>query len=146
MLEAGAYLLDTGHFISSVAHHKHSAYIVQNADMPGFTDRERKLVAALCRFHRKALPSVKYDLVQALVPEDRAAVNFLTPLLRIADGLNSGQEQRIERLDCHMKSGIVAVAVEGEHIDLELWAAERAAEAFRQVYDRPIQFMRGRRP
>jgi exopolyphosphatase/guanosine-5'-triphosphate,3'-diphosphate pyrophosphatase len=145
LLEAAAHLLDTGHYISSVAHHKHSAYVVQNSDMPGFTDRERSIVAALCRFHRKALPSAKYELVQALPPDDKRAVTWLTPLLRIADGLDSGQEQKVDRIDCQMKNGGVVVTVEGENIDLELWAAERAAEAFRQVYERPLQFAKGRR-
>ena len=145
LLEAAAHLLDTGHFISSVAHHKHSAYIVQNSDMPGFTARERIMVAALCRFHRKALPSARYEVVQELPPEDKRAVTWLTPLLRIADGLDSGQEQKIERMDCQIKSGGVVVTVEGENIDLELWAVERAAESFRQIYGSPLQFLRARR-
>jgi exopolyphosphatase/guanosine-5'-triphosphate,3'-diphosphate pyrophosphatase len=139
LLEAAAHLLDTGHFISSVAHHKHSAYVVQNSDMPGFTDRERMLVATLCRFHRKSMPSARHDLFQSLSAEDKRTVNYLTPLLRIADGLDSGQEQRIERLECQIKSGGVVLILEGQDIDLEVWAAERAADSFRLVYDRPLQ-------
>ncbi|MEO8129780.1 MAG: Ppx/GppA phosphatase family protein [Bryobacteraceae bacterium] len=145
LMEAAAHLLDTGHFISSVAHHKHSAYIVQNSDMPGFTGRERNVVAALCRFHRKALPSARYELVQSLPLEDKRAVTWLTPLLRIADGLDSGQEQKVERMECQIKPSGVVVTVEGENIDLELWAAERAAESFRQIYESPLQFLRARR-
>jgi exopolyphosphatase / guanosine-5'-triphosphate,3'-diphosphate pyrophosphatase len=144
LMEAAAHLLDAGHFISSAAHHKHSGYIVQNSDMPGFTARERTLVAALCRFHRKALPSARYEVVQALLPEDRRAVAWLTPLLRIADGLDSGQEQKVERMDCEIRNGGVVVTLEGENIDLELWAAERAAESFRQIYEAPLQFIRAR--
>ena len=45
LLEAAAYLHDVGHFVSSVAHHKHSYYVVSNSDMPGFTARERLLIA-----------------------------------------------------------------------------------------------------
>src|SRR5262249_23360470 len=56
LLEAAAYLIDTGHYISSVSHHKHSYYLVSNSDMAGFTDRERFSIAALCRYHRKTLP------------------------------------------------------------------------------------------
>ena len=113
--------------------------------MPGFTGRERILVAALCRFHRKALPSARYEVVEELPPEDKRAVTWLTPLLRIADGLDSGQEQKIERMDCQIKSGGVVVTVEGENIDLELWAVERAVESFRQIYGSPLQFLRARR-
>jgi exopolyphosphatase/guanosine-5'-triphosphate,3'-diphosphate pyrophosphatase len=107
--------------------------------MPGFTDRERMLVATLCRFHRKSMPSARHDLFQSLSAEDKRTVNYLTPLLRIADGLDSGQEQRIERLECQIKSGGVVLILEGRDVDLEVWAAERAADSFRVVYDRPLQ-------
>ena len=40
LLEAAAYLHDIGHFVSDTSHHKHSAYLVANSDLPGF--RERK--------------------------------------------------------------------------------------------------------
>ncbi len=138
LLEASAHLLDTGHFISSVGHHKHSAYVVQNADMPGFTDRERLLIATLCRFHRKSMPAARHEMFQTLPVEDKHTVNYLTPLLRIADGLDSGQEQRIERMEVQIKSGVAMVTLDGRDMDLELWAAERAAESFRQVYGVPL--------
>ena len=57
LLEAAAYLCDIGHYVSSASHHKHSYYVVANSDMAGFTDRERVLIASLCRYHRKSLPS-----------------------------------------------------------------------------------------
>src|SRR5690348_753333 len=37
LLEAAAYLHDIGHFVSDLGHHKHSAYLVANSEMPGFT-------------------------------------------------------------------------------------------------------------
>ncbi|HUP05124.1 MAG TPA: Ppx/GppA phosphatase family protein, partial [Bryobacteraceae bacterium] len=45
LLEAAAYLLDVGHFVSSTGHHKHSFYVVANSDLAGFTERERLLIA-----------------------------------------------------------------------------------------------------
>jgi exopolyphosphatase/guanosine-5'-triphosphate,3'-diphosphate pyrophosphatase len=56
LLEAASILHDIGHFVSGTGHHKHSAYLVANSDMPGFTAKERLTVAALCRFHRKSMP------------------------------------------------------------------------------------------
>jgi exopolyphosphatase/guanosine-5'-triphosphate,3'-diphosphate pyrophosphatase len=47
LLEAAAYLHDAGHFVSDSNHHKHSYYLVNNSDMPGFTNRERALIANL---------------------------------------------------------------------------------------------------
>ena len=39
LLEAAGYLHDIGHFVSGTGHHKHSAYLVANSDMPGFTGK-----------------------------------------------------------------------------------------------------------
>jgi exopolyphosphatase/guanosine-5'-triphosphate,3'-diphosphate pyrophosphatase len=39
LLEAAAYLHNVGHYISDTGHHKHSEYIVTNADMPAIRIR-----------------------------------------------------------------------------------------------------------
>src|SRR4028119_993969 len=61
LLESAAFLHNVGHFISDTGHHKHSAYIVSNSDMPGYTDRERNTVSLLCRYHRKSMPTSRHD-------------------------------------------------------------------------------------
>ena len=147
LLEAAAYLHDVGHFVSSVGHHKHSYYVVANSDMPGFTERERVVIAMLCRYHRKSLPSPLHNAYQSLSAEERRMVLMMIPLLRLADNLDRGREQRIQSVACQLCDGngvgvgvgevVLQVHSRGD-IDLEQWAAERAGEAFRQVYNRPI--------
>src|SRR5262249_35003713 len=95
-LEAASYLHDTGHYISDTRHHRHSYYLVENSDMPGFTERERHLIANLCRYHRKSTPHAAHSQFQALDTAGRRAVVLLTPLLRLADALDRSNEQRIE--------------------------------------------------
>jgi Exopolyphosphatase len=146
LLEAAAYLHDTGHFISDTGHHKHSAYLVQNSDMPGFTDMERRLIGLLCRYHRKSMPAARHDQFQSLPPEAKRTLQMLAPLLRIADGLDSGREQKIEDVECHLGNGSVSLVVSGKgDLDLETWAAERAGDVFRQAYNLPITLMRAKR-
>ncbi len=139
LLEASAYLHDIGHFVSDTGHHKHSAYLVANSDMPGFTDEERQLVAMLCRYHRKAMPAQRHSAFQGLNLDARRTVAHLIPLLRIADSLDRGHEQRVDRVECQMKNGsiVLNVIAEGD-VDLEQWAADRSGEAFRQVYSTPL--------
>ncbi len=145
LLEAAAHLIDVGHFISSSSHHKHSYYVVANSDMPGFTERERMLVAALCRYHRKALPSTMHTAFQSLDPEDKRALTVLIPLLRLADNMVRGPEQRIQSLDCRVQNGEVILLVHSTgDIDLEQWGAERAAGAFHQVFNRTLSLVRAR--
>ena len=96
LLEASAYLHDVGHFVSSVGHHKHSYYVVSNSDMPGFTARERLLIAVLCRYHRKSMPAPMHNAYQSLTPEEKRMVTLSIPLLRLADNLDRSHDQRIQ--------------------------------------------------
>src|ERR1039457_5223219 len=146
LLEAAAHLHDVGHFVSAVSHHKHSCYVVSNSDMAGFTDRERMLIAALCRYHRKSMPNPLHSLYLALSLEERNTLLMMIPILRMADNLDRSREQRIQAVDCRLRDGgevVLQVRATGD-IDLEQWAAERAGEAFQQIYNRPISVVRAR--
>jgi exopolyphosphatase/guanosine-5'-triphosphate,3'-diphosphate pyrophosphatase len=139
MLEAAAYLHDVGHFVSDTAHHKHSYYIVLNSDLPGFTDSERQSIAALCRYHRKNMPAPKHPAYDTMDPESRRGVTMLSPLLRLADSLDRGHEQRVQGMQVELRNGNVVVALESSAgANLELWAAGRIADLFREVYQTPL--------
>jgi exopolyphosphatase / guanosine-5'-triphosphate,3'-diphosphate pyrophosphatase len=139
MLEAAAYLLDNGHYVSNVGHHKHSWYLVAHSDLPGFTEPERRFVAALCRYHRRSMPNPVHDAWQTLGNDERRALLLLIPVLRLADNLDRSRDQRVEHVECRIGEGAVVLEVRSATaIDLEQWAAERAAEVFRQVYQRDI--------
>jgi exopolyphosphatase/guanosine-5'-triphosphate,3'-diphosphate pyrophosphatase len=145
LLEAAAYLLDVGHFVNSAAHHKHSYYVVLNSDLAGFTDRERLFIASLCRYHRKSLPAPLSGAYQALGPEERRQTTLLVPILRLADNLDRSRDQRVQGVECRLRDGQVAIEVRSRgDIDLEQWGAERAGQAFRQVYSRSIAVVRQR--
>ncbi len=139
LLEAAAYLHDAGHFVADANHHKHSYYLVGNSDMAGFTNREREQIANLCRYHRKSMPSPVHANWQALNADEKRAVLLLIPLLRVADNLDVSHEARVTSLNCRPRDGQVVIeACSAADISLEQWAAERAGEAFRQVYSRPL--------
>jgi exopolyphosphatase/guanosine-5'-triphosphate,3'-diphosphate pyrophosphatase len=139
LLEAAAYLHDTGRYVADASHHKHSYYLVGNSDMSGFTNRERELIANLCRYHRKSMPSPTHTNWQGLTAEDKRILLMLIPLLRLAENLDVSHEQRVESLSCRIRDSEVLLQLgSGEDISLEQWAAQRAGEAFRQVYGLPI--------
>jgi exopolyphosphatase/guanosine-5'-triphosphate,3'-diphosphate pyrophosphatase len=142
LLEAAAYLHDTGHYISDSAHHKHSAYIVANSGMPGFTDSERHLISMLCRFHRKTMPSLRNESYQLMPDADKHVLQSLLPLLRLADSLDRSHEQRIEQIDCQLRGNVARLEVRSAGgADLDLWAAEKVSDVFRQVYGRPLELV-----
>jgi len=145
LLEAAAYLHDTGHYISDTRHHKHSYYLVANSEMPGFTVNEREVIANLCRYHRKAMPTPGHENLDLLEAEDQRAIAWLIPLLRLADSLDRSHTQRIRSLECRHRDNdfLITLNTAPENdIDLEVWAAERLSEIFRQVYSNPITIAR----
>jgi exopolyphosphatase/guanosine-5'-triphosphate,3'-diphosphate pyrophosphatase len=145
LLEAAAYLHDVGHYVSDTKHHKHSHYLVANSDMPAFTDRERFIIANLCRYHRRAMPGALHDNFATLNGEEKKTVELLAPLLRMADSLDRSHHQLIEKMECHLRDGSVVLRLRSEaDIDLEEWAGERAAGIFQQVYKHPVSIVKER--
>lgn len=139
LLEAAAYLRDVGHAISDTGHHKHSLYIVVNADLGGFTDIERLHVAMLCRYHRKSMPVARHSEFMALPPDNRRVITLLAPLLRIADALDRSREQRVEQIECTASpDGVMLKLKASQDTGLEKWAVEGAAAAFWQVYGKAL--------
>jgi exopolyphosphatase/guanosine-5'-triphosphate,3'-diphosphate pyrophosphatase len=140
LLEVAGLLHDVGYAISQSAHHKHSLYLIRNADLDGFTARERDLVANVARYHRKALPADRHPDYMALDDDDRSLVRRLAALLRLADGLDADHFQVVEA---------ATVVDQGDHLRLELrardvpdlamWAAERNGDLFELEFGRRVQ-------
>src|SRR5687767_11485879 len=59
MLEWAARLTETGLSIAHAAYHKHSAYVLSNADMPGFSRMEQARLSRLVLAHRGKLRKVQ---------------------------------------------------------------------------------------
>jgi exopolyphosphatase/guanosine-5'-triphosphate,3'-diphosphate pyrophosphatase len=143
LLEAAALVHDIGHFVSGTSHHKHSAYLVANSDLPGFTNRERLAVASLCRFHRKALPQPKKTYFDELDADSKRMVFYLTPLLRLADSLDRSHEAKIRDVSAKLKDPNIQLFVSSTgETSLEIWAGNEAARAFREVYSRALTVQR----
>jgi exopolyphosphatase/guanosine-5'-triphosphate,3'-diphosphate pyrophosphatase len=145
LLEAAGILHDIGHFVSATGHHKHSAYLVANSDLPGFTDRERQVIAALCRFHRKSLPQPKHSYFDELNAESKRLVSYLTPLLRLADSLDRSNDGKVKNIKTVLRDNSIGLEIEANgDVGLELWAAGEAAQSFREIYGFPISVQRAK--
>jgi exopolyphosphatase / guanosine-5'-triphosphate,3'-diphosphate pyrophosphatase len=88
MLSWAARLHEIGLDISHSHYHRHSAYLAQNSDMPGFPTDEQRLLATLIGTHRRKL---NLDGLQDLVPPWHLHAEILIVLLRLAVLLNRGR-------------------------------------------------------
>ncbi len=139
LLEAAAYLHDAGHFVSSTRHHRHSFYLVANADLPGFVGDDRFFIANLCRYHRKNMPKRSQENFGDLSAERQQALLALIPILRIADSLDRSHRQLVEGVKIEATRKQVTLNLFGSgDLALEQWAAEQHAGVFGQVYGKPL--------
>lgn len=80
-IEWATQLHEIGRDIAHSQYHKHGAYILEHADMPGFGQQEQKLLAYLVRAHRRKFPLKLFS--QLPPPLDKLARN-LSIILRLA--------------------------------------------------------------
>jgi exopolyphosphatase / guanosine-5'-triphosphate,3'-diphosphate pyrophosphatase len=140
VLEAAAVLHDIGSAISHHKHHKHTFYLVANADVPGFTDRERVLVATVARYHRRSTPHRKRADLGGLAPGELSTVRRLSALLRIANALDASHQQPVRALRAEQRDGAVTLRLRLRGpADLELWEIQREAQFFREVFRKRLQ-------
>lgn len=95
LLEAAALLHDVGTYIKTSGHHKHSEYIILNSEIFGLNRSELTILANVARYHRKQPPSNAHVNYVALPREDRIIVLKLAAILRVADALDRGHDQRV---------------------------------------------------
>lgn len=146
LLEAACYLIDVGHYVSDTSHHRHSHYLVAHSDLPGFTATEKQLIALLCRFHRKSMPTSRHTEVTALPSAQRRALELLIPFVRVADALDRSRDQHVHLARCEIRGDEVALTLyvaEGKDFALEEWAVERCGGVFRSVYEKNLVVVKG---
>ncbi len=108
-LRWAARLHETGLDIAHSKYQRHSAYLLEHADMPGFPREEQLLLAALVGAHRRQFA---LDPLEDLVPPWDRLAEFLIVLLRLAVLLHRGRSP--EPLP------EVRLRVKGRNLSLEL--------------------------
>jgi exopolyphosphatase/guanosine-5'-triphosphate,3'-diphosphate pyrophosphatase len=141
LLHAAAMLHDVGSFVSYNRHHKHTYYLLYHADLPGFTDRERELIATIARYHRRSPPKDRHEEFQRLTPEERVVVRRLSAILRVADGLDRGHRRHVRSVQVKRRGARLQIDVVAEKgSDLEVWSARQKADMLADVIGGDLRF------
>jgi exopolyphosphatase/guanosine-5'-triphosphate,3'-diphosphate pyrophosphatase len=140
MLEFAAMLHDIGQHVSRKGHHRHAAYLVENAQLRGFDPGEIAFLAALVRHHRRGEPKRSEPRYGALTPPDRSKVRKLAAILRVADGLDRGRRGVVERMTVDVGADLVMLRlVTNGDAELALWGARRRRDLFEEVFERELE-------
>lgn len=141
LLWAAAILHNCGLYVSHSAHHKHSYYLIRNAELLGFAEIELEVMANLARYHRRSKPKKKHENYSKLPDKYRQMVKQLSAILRIAVTLERRQMSAIAEFECKYDSEYKTVhlhlfaANPEDDCALELWNLDYEKGVFEEEYD-----------
>jgi exopolyphosphatase/guanosine-5'-triphosphate,3'-diphosphate pyrophosphatase len=140
LLWAASLLHDVGMTISYDDHHKHSRYLIESTELPGFDPRERALIAQMTRYHRKGVPKLG-DIEGLTQPGDEALLDRCAVILRLAEHLERGRDQSVSQARLHTNGDGIDLHLEAAgDLTLPRWSVERYGdgEAFARVFHRRL--------
>lgn len=139
-LEYASLLHEIGFFVSHAQHHRHSYYLIRNAELLGFTDNEIEIIANVARYHRKSHPKAKHEGFSKLGPTDQGIVRKLAGILRLADGLDRSHEGHVRDLTCKIQNRHVVLKLKTKNkVELERWALNMKKALFEEVFRRKVE-------
>jgi len=145
LLEAAAILHEVGLFISHEKHHQHSYYLIRNAELLGFTEDEKEIIANVARYHRKSHPRLKHEAFGLLAEGSRKTVRTLSAILRIADGLDRTHRRAVKGVRVRVTRNAVTIRAtvkRGGDVELEIWGANQKKELFETEFGRKVEILR----
>ncbi len=140
LLWAASMLHDVGMTIAYDDHHKHSQYLIVSAELPGFSPRERALIAQISRYHRKGAPKLG-DMSALGEDGDEELLDRCAMMVRLAEHLERGRDQSVSeaRLRTNGDGFDLHLDAAGD-LTLPRWSVERYgdSELFERVFGRRL--------
>lgn len=141
LLEAAALLHDVGLREGAKGHHKRSYAWIMAHELPGFDEREQRVIANIARYHRKAHPGTHHGPFRALSPEDQETVRVLAGILRVADGLDRAHAQASRGIRAQIDGTVLLLHVAQEvESSTDIWGAMRKRLLLEEVLGVTMDF------
>lgn len=142
LLYGGAMLSNVGQVVSHAKHHLHAYYVIRHTDrLNGFNDREVMIMALLARFHRRAMPTTDHEELAPLSRVDRAVVEGLVAILRVAIALDRSHAGVVADIEVDVQRDQVVMELVGEpggDLSLERYVAAGRLPQLGEVLGRPV--------
>lgn len=134
-LHYGALLHDIGEHIAMEDHDRHSAYLIENSRLRGFTPDEKKVLVCIGRFHRRGTPKDDFAPFAQLSESWQGRVVKIVSILRIADALDRSHDDVVESVTATYEgnSVILQLKVSGE-FELESFGLRRKRSLFETTF------------
>lgn len=139
ILRVAAILHECGSFVSRKAHHHHSYYLIKNSDIFGLSELETGLAALVARYHRHSPPREGHPEYHDLPRDARMRVSKMAALIRVADSLEKGHDQRVRDIRLEIRGRTLYIICSGtQDLRIEQLSLESKGDLFRMIYGMDI--------
>jgi exopolyphosphatase / guanosine-5'-triphosphate,3'-diphosphate pyrophosphatase len=139
LLEVAALLHDIGLFVGLRAHHKHTQYLLESAEIFGLSRDDMRLIANVARYHRRAVPRRTHLSYMMFSRKNRVCINKLAAILRLANALDAEHLQKIRDVRVSIDDGARVLLLEGTgDLTMERLAATARADLLNDVLGRRV--------
>jgi exopolyphosphatase/guanosine-5'-triphosphate,3'-diphosphate pyrophosphatase len=147
LLRVAGLLHEVGGFVSNRSHHKHSYYLIANAEVFGLSRDEHAIVGHVARYHRRAVPQASHPEYMALARDKRILVSKLAALLRVADALDRAHTAQVREFRCERHGEDLVIVVPGAvDLTLERTALAQKGDLFADVFGMKVRLEEDRAP
>jgi putative phosphoesterase len=136
-LECAAILHDVGLSKNSGKHHKHSMQIILNSTQLPLSSMDRRVIASIARYHRKAMPKKKHYNLASLNRATIHKICILSSFLRLADSLDYTHNSNVKLLGVKVATKKVTVECSSKtDWALEEQVFNKKKDLFEKVFNR----------
>ncbi len=139
LLWCGATLHDIGESLALRRHHQHGAYLLEHAEMRGFSPVETAIMCSLARFHNSRGLSTDFPPFASLRKKDRRRAEGMVALLQMADGLDRARDQSVRGLDVELDGAAVRIVLRGAGLHVARAEVDRKTPLFERTFDADVQ-------
>jgi exopolyphosphatase/guanosine-5'-triphosphate,3'-diphosphate pyrophosphatase len=140
LLELAALLHDIGDHVSRDGHGRHTAYLIENGGLRGFSPDEIRMLSCLGRYHTRGRPRESFAAWESLSSSDRTRCLSLLSLLRIADGLDVSHASLVFDVGAIVAGDDVELVARCRgDAELEQWMFQRKKGLFEEVFARTLR-------
>lgn len=143
LLDEAATLHDIGMAVGYHSHHRHGAFLIDTATLPGMSHRDKALITLLVRFHRKGTPKPG-PLRKVLEDGDDRLLDRLASCLRLAEDLDRARANRIKDIAVDIgKKKVTIQLVAEQYPGVELYETRKHAPLFQKAFGRKMEVVCG---
>jgi exopolyphosphatase/pppGpp-phosphohydrolase len=133
---------DVGYARDVRDHQRKSFDMLRESQLPDMDDSERDIVAAVARYHRKALPNIEHAAFGFMSSSDQRRVRRLSGIVRLAVALDASHLGSVERVEIQPDATplrCTAYARGSANVEVERDRLRENAAAFTQLTQLPIR-------